>query len=102
MIKMGRVSRMTVRGTRVEVWVSVKGVPMRIVVFAALSSLVACTSTYHPEYHPVTTTTVTQQYSSNGVGHAPVVVGGAPTAGGVVIEQPPAANPEEFFSTSYR
>jgi hypothetical protein len=64
-----------------------------ISIFAAMG-LAACTSTYHPEYHPVTATSVTQNYS-----------GGAPAAqpgGPVIIEQPPVANPDEFFNTSYR
>ena len=60
----------------------------RISFVIAAALLTACTSTYHPEYHPVTTTTVTQ------VGHA------QPTP--VVIQTPPPADPDAFFDTSHR
>lgn len=60
----------------------------RISLVIATGLLTACTSTYHPEYHPVTTTTVTQ------VGHA--------QATPIVIQTPPAADPEAFFDTSHR
>ena len=69
-------------------------------------SLAACTSTYHPEYHPVTTTTVTQTYGApatvvNGASaqRPAVVVAPAPSAP-IVVQGPPAANPESFFDTS--
>lgn len=68
---------------------------MRIHCFAALS-LAACTSTYHPEYHPVTATSITQVSSSTN-GQPPITAGGP-----VIIQQPPAANPDEFFVTSHR
>ncbi len=41
----------------------------------------ACTSTYHPEYHPVTVTTIHQSQ------------GATP----VVVQQPQLADPEVFF-----
>jgi hypothetical protein len=71
----------------------------------AVASLAACTSTYHPEYHPVTATTITQTYSSPmAVGAAvqrPIVVAPAPPPP-VIVQTPPSANPDEFFDTSYR
>lgn len=60
----------------------------RISFVIAAGLLTACTSTYHPEYHPVTTTTVTQV--------------GAASAAPVVIQTPQPADPESFFDTSHR
>src|SRR5260221_8199639 len=45
----------------------------------------ACTSTYHPEYHPVTVTEVHQSVSASGVAHTPVANGGVTP---LVIQQP--------------
>lgn len=79
---------------------------MRNITLALVGSmLMACSSTYHPEYHPVTATTITQTYSGGGIVAAPqrqVVVAPAPATPPVIIEAPPAANPDEFFQTSYR
>jgi hypothetical protein len=36
----------------------------RLSLAAAVSALTACTSTYHPEYHPVTVTSYEQHVSS--------------------------------------
>jgi hypothetical protein len=49
----------------------------------ACFALVACTQTYHPEYHPVTVTTVHQ--------------GGAAPPGPLVIQDPALADPNAFF-----
>lgn len=72
---------------------------MRVYYLFVALSLAACTSTYHPEYHPVTSTNITQTYS--GTGAAPRAIP-APTGGGVIVEHPQAADPDEFFQTSYR
>jgi hypothetical protein len=62
--------------------------------FAALV-VIACGNTYHPEYHPVTTTSLTQTYSN------PVVVhnGGAPSERSPVIIEP-APGPMSRASTA--
>jgi hypothetical protein len=54
---------------------------MRVLLIALCA---ACTQSYHPEYHPVTVTTIHQ--SSASVTPAPIVV-----------EQPRLADPEVFF-----
>ena len=79
----------------------------RLALAIVASSVAACTSTYHPEYHPVTATTITQTYSGGAVlssgpaAQRPVFV--APTASPpVVIQAPPLADPDAFFDTSYR
>lgn len=61
-------------------------------IFAGALMLAACTSTYHPEYHPVTVTNV-QQSSSGAVLTAPAT---APT--GVTVQQPALADPDAFFA----
>ena len=66
---------------------------MRIILIAATFASLACESTYHPEYHPVTVTTVHQAWS----GGAPVVVTPAPPAQPIVIEQPTLADPQVVF-----
>ncbi len=55
-----------------------------IVLFMALP-LFACGNEYHPEYHPVTVTNVSQSYS------APVHVGGAQPV--TVVPAPQTATP---------
>ena len=57
---------------------------MRLIIalIAVIASNVACTSTYHPEYHPVTVTTVHQA--------------GA-VAQPIVVEQPVLADPNVVF-----
>ncbi len=72
---------------------------LSLCLFAAALSLAACTSTYHPEYHPVTATSVTQTYVSNPGAATPTP---ATPAGAVIIQQPPAANPDQFFDTPQR
>lgn len=73
-----------------------------LVIFAPLCG---CTSTYHPEYHPVTVTTVDQvtnapveissgPSASNG---APVVVAPAHSAPPLVVPEPALADPEVVF-----
>ncbi len=58
-----------------------------------------CTSTYHPEYHPVTVTSVHQttvapvSVSTNG----PVTVMPAPTVTPLVIPEPQLASPDVVF-----
>lgn len=71
---------------------------MRVCITLAVLSLAACTNTYHPEYHPVTATTITQTTSS---GSQPTTVA-APGLGPVIVQQPPAANPDQFFDTPQR
>ena len=80
----------------------------RISLSLAAIALTACTSTYHPEYHPVTTTTITQTSSSPAEGgpragaqRPGVVVVPAPSQP-IVVQSAPPASPEEFFDTSYR
>ena len=74
---------------------------MRNVVVALCASIVACTDTYHPEYHPVTVTTVNQSMNTPAVitmpqAHAATVV--APTGvTPIVVEQPALADPNVFF-----
>lgn len=58
-----------------------------IVAFFIAASLVACGNSYHPEYHPVTATTVNQNYSS------PVYVGGGAPRPVVVTPQPSQQSP---------
>jgi hypothetical protein len=81
----------------------------RISLSLAAIALTACTSTYHPEYHPVTTTTITTQtYGSPAqagphAGAAPQGVVVVPAPGQpVIVQSAPAASPEAFFDTSYR
>jgi hypothetical protein len=52
----------------------------------------ACTSTYHPEYHPVTVTSYEQHVTSPAPGNA-VAQGRAPAAGGVTLVAPPPPQP---------
>lgn len=69
----------------------------RIIVLAAL--LGACTSTYHPEYHPVTVTTV-QQTTNAPVEvetNRPVVVAPAASAPPIVVPAPALADPNVVF-----
>ena len=74
---------------------------MRNVVVALCASIVACTDTYHPEYHPVTVTTVNQSMNTPTVITTPqaattTVV--APTGvTPIVVEQPALADPNVFF-----
>ena len=56
---------------------------MRNAILVVCITLAACSQTYHPEYHPVTVTTIHQ--------------GGAAPLGPVIIQDPPVANPEAFF-----
>ncbi len=74
----------------------------RIIIAALLIGAPACESTYHPEYHPVTVTTVHQAWSSPGttVVAQPAAVSVAPVGvvpQPIVITEPPLANPEVFF-----
>lgn len=59
---------------------------LKLASLAPLAALfcVACGNTYHPEYHPVTTTSISESYSN------PVVVhnGGAPSERSPVIIEP--------------
>ena len=61
--------------------------------FAVLATC-ACTSTYHPEYHPVTVTEVHQSVSANGVAHTPGATGVTP----LVVQQPQLADPNIVFN----
>ena len=54
--------------------------------------LVACTSTYHPEYHPVTVTSYEQHVAYSASGGAPQA---APT---LVAPPPPAPQPPPPWS----
>lgn len=58
---------------------------MRACIVLVAAALVACGNTYHPEYHPVTTTSYSQSIAS------PVTVQGA--AGQPVYVPAPAAPP---------
>jgi hypothetical protein len=62
-------------------------------IIAGAIALSACTSTYHPEYHPVTVTTVHQSTSGAVLTTTPAT---APT--GITIEQPALADPNAFFA----
>jgi ABC-type uncharacterized transport system auxiliary subunit len=62
---------------------------VRVLVLAACASPCACTQTYHPEYHPVTVTTVHQSVSAQAVTPAGITP--------VVVQQPRLADPEVFF-----
>jgi hypothetical protein len=61
----------------------------RFAFVAALLAVAACTSTYHPEYHPVTVTS----YEQNVTASPPAIVGarGAPVAapGPTLVAPPP-------------
>ncbi len=58
---------------------------MRMLILVLCGALCACTETYHPEYHPVSVTTIHQ--SSNGP------AGGTP----LVVSEPVLADPELVF-----
>jgi hypothetical protein len=62
---------------------------MRAIMFAAiaLAALAGCTSTYHPEYHPVTVTSYEQH-----VTNPPSVQGG--TQPGALMSAPPPPQPQ--------
>lgn len=71
-----------------------------------LVGVTACTSTYHPEYHPVTVTSVHQDYAgapvtvspSTGAGAAsPVVVVPAQATQPLVVPEPALADPNVVF-----
>ena len=63
-----------------------------LVLLSAAMSLAACTSTYHPEYHPVTLTNYEQHVSYPASGRAPRA---APT---LVAPAPPAPQPPPPWS----
>lgn len=78
----------------------------RIIIAALLIGAPACESTYHPEYHPVTVTTVHQAWNAPGVTAvvaqpasvstvSVVPVGVSPQP--IVVTQPSLANPDVFF-----
>lgn len=77
----------------------------RIILLVSLASAFGCESTYHPEYHPVTVTTVHQAWSGAPVtvtpvtnaplGVVPLVVSGQ--AQPIVVQQPVLADPEVVF-----
>lgn len=77
-----------------------------ILALAGTLALAACTSTYHPEYHPVSVNNVSQDLSypvvvNNGTTpatQAPVyVVPGAPGAAVPLMPAPPPQPPPGFF-----
>ncbi len=60
----------------------------RALFIAACAATGACTSTYHPEYHPVTVTTV----------HETVSTQTTPTSvTPIVVQEPQLADPEVVF-----
>jgi len=66
---------------------TLRSLPLAAMVAAlalAITALAACTSTYHPEYHPVTVTSY-EQHVSNG---ATLGVPGAPPQAGPVLSAP--------------
>ena len=80
----------------------------RIPLVVLLASALGCESTYHPEYHPVTVTTVHQAWSGAPVTITPVTPmvnntavvahgGVMPLQPPIVIEQPVLADPEVVF-----
>jgi hypothetical protein len=71
---------------------------MRNLVIALCASIVACTDTYHPEYHPVTVTTVNQSLNTPTVIAPPAAVIAAPSGvTPIVVTQPALADPNLFF-----
>jgi hypothetical protein len=77
-------------------------------IVAAAIALVACTDTYHPEYHPVTVTNFSQNVgypvvvNNGGASPSPVVVApmsnGSPSpAPAFVAQPPPTSPPPDFF-----
>jgi hypothetical protein len=79
---------------------------LRFVVLVGALALAACTSSYHPEYHPVSVNNVSQSlaYPVTVHGGAPshggpvyVVPGGA-AAGPPLAPPPPPAPPPGFFA----
>jgi hypothetical protein len=60
----------------------------KLVIALALTSVVACESTYHPEYHPVTVTEVHQSVGSSAAVTVPAVV---------VVPAPALADPNIVF-----
>lgn len=80
---------------------------MRSFVLVAVSlALGACSSTYHPEYHPVTVSNVAYPVMVNNGGsaseRAPTFIVASPsataTAGSVIVPAPPNEPPPGFFS----
>ena len=81
---------------------------LRLVALAGLLALAACTSTYHPEYHPVSINNVEQNLAYpvtvNGGGataqrSGPVyVVPGTVAGGPPLTPPPPPAPPPGFFA----
>ena len=67
---------------------------MRVLILALCAAPLACTQTYHPEYHPVTVTTVSQSTNAEVVAPARAAPAGVTP---IVIEQPRLADPEVFF-----
>ncbi len=69
---------------------------MRLLVALSIAaSAVACGNTYHPEYHPVTTTTYSQSVASPGVVQpAPQGVVYAPAPPPTMVAPPPPAPPQ--------
>ncbi len=78
---------------------------MRSALFALAAALAACTSTYHPEYHPVTVTSVNQTYSAPvavtpapaGATASPVTVIPAQAPTPLVVPEPALADPNVVF-----
>jgi len=79
---------------------------MRSPLLALAAALAACTSTYHPEYHPVTVTSVNQTYSAPvAVAPAPATTTASPVtvipaqaAAPLVVPEPALADPGVVFS----
>ena len=74
---------------------------MRNIILLACASLLGCTDTFHPEYHPVTATTVVQSTNGSTVlmsPGAPVAITPLPAPSGIVIQQPQLADPDAFFA----
>ena len=77
----------------------------RILVSAAAFLLAACSSSYHPEYHPVSVNNVSQQLSYPVTVHnggapqerSPVYVVPGPPMGAIPTPAPPPQPPADFF-----
>jgi len=74
---------------------------MRIFLALAAVSLAACGNTYHPEYHPVTTTTYSQSVASpvtvQGTAGQPVYVPAPTTPHAQMPSPPPPPRPPADF-----
>jgi hypothetical protein len=77
-----------------------------IVLFAVWLALGACSSTYHPEYHPVTVSNVAYPVMVNNGGsaseRAPTFIVASPSAArsaeSIIVPAPPNEPPPGFFS----